>query len=69
MNVSCDIIKDLLPLYLDDVCSNDSKTAVNEHIEACGKCNAEFRAMRKEIPISKTVVASYFFETRSADKI
>ena len=54
MSVSCDIIKDLLPLYLDDVCSNDSKTAVTEHIAACEKCNAEFRAMQKEISISKT---------------
>jgi len=54
MSVSCDMIKDLLPLYLDDVCSNDSKTAVTEHIAACGKCNAELRAMQKEMSMSRT---------------
>ena len=54
MSVSCDIIKDLLPLYLDDVCSSDSKTAVTEHISTCEKCNAELRAMQKEVPINKT---------------
>jgi len=54
MSVSCDIVKDLLPLYLDDVCSSDSKAAVTEHIAACGKCNAEIRTMQKEIPISNT---------------
>ena len=54
MSISCEIIRDLLPLYLDDVCSNDSKTAVTEHIAACEKCKAELQAMQKDILISKT---------------
>ena len=49
MSISCEIIKDLLPLYLDDVCSNDSKTAVTEHIAACEKCNAEFQGMQSHL--------------------
>jgi predicted anti-sigma-YlaC factor YlaD len=45
MKLSCDIIKDLLPLYHDDVCSNDSKTMVEEHLANCDDCKAELQAM------------------------
>ena len=31
MKISCDIIRDLLPLYKDNVCSDASKDMVEEH--------------------------------------
>lgn len=31
--ISCDIIKDILPLYVDDVVSDDTKKMVEEHLE------------------------------------
>lgn len=52
MNISCEIIKDLLPLYHDDVCSEDSKKAVEEHFEHCERCRDELRAMDSELPIT-----------------
>lgn len=51
MSVSCEIIKDLLPLYLDGVCSNDSRAAVEEHLASCDNCKAELQAMQTTIPI------------------
>ncbi|HWQ70811.1 MAG TPA: zf-HC2 domain-containing protein [Desulfitobacteriaceae bacterium] len=45
MKISCEIIKDLLPLYHDGVCSNDSKTIVEEHLAYCDSCKAELQAM------------------------
>ncbi len=30
--ISCNIIKDVLPLYLDDVVSEDTKNMVEEHL-------------------------------------
>ena len=39
--LSCGIIKDLLPLYVDNVCSEESKTIIEEHIADCPKCEAE----------------------------
>ncbi len=39
MKHNCDIIKDLLPLYCDGVCSDASKKAVEEHLEECDECN------------------------------
>ncbi len=45
MKVSCEVIKDLLPLYHDGVCSNDSKRLVKEHLAACVDCRNELQAM------------------------
>ena len=52
MSVSCDIIKDLLPLYLDGVCSNDTKAVIDEHLMACENCKAELQAMQNSFPLN-----------------
>lgn len=36
--MDCNIIKDLLPLYIDGCCSKESKRFVEEHIECCDVC-------------------------------
>lgn len=38
MSVSCNTIRDLLPLYHDDVCSKDTKTLIEEHLKTCKEC-------------------------------
>lgn len=38
MIVTCEIVEDLLPLYIDSVCSEQSKRAVEEHLRECDKC-------------------------------
>lgn len=45
MKISCDVIRDLLPLYVDEVLSNDSKTLVDEHIEECESCRDELKKL------------------------
>ncbi|HHY28156.1 MAG TPA: hypothetical protein GX523_15680 [Desulfitobacterium dehalogenans] len=52
MKISCEIIKDLLPLYHDNVCSNDSKTLVEEHLAYCDSCKAELQTMDDELLMS-----------------
>lgn len=49
MNISCEIIRDLLPLYHDEVCSDDSKALVEEHLEDCKLCKEELRRIDSEI--------------------
>ena len=51
MTISCEIIKDLLPLYHDCVCSNESKAAIDEHFAACEKCKEELAAMQSSLCI------------------
>ena len=38
MKYSCDMIRDLLPLYLDDVASPTSRQLVEEHLSECADC-------------------------------
>ena len=45
----CEIIKDLLPLYADSVCSDKSAKIVEEHINDCAECSEELRKI-KECP-------------------
>ena len=52
MNISCEIIKDLLPSYHDGVCSNESKRSVEDHLSHCDGCKAELQAMDEILPIN-----------------
>ena len=45
MKITCNIIEDLLPLYIDDMVSEDSRQLVEEHLKACPTC----RRMQEEI--------------------
>lgn len=35
---NCDIIKDLLPLYKENLLSDESKTFVEDHLKSCSEC-------------------------------
>ncbi len=36
--ISCNVLKDLLPPYLDQICSEESKGLVEEHLRECASC-------------------------------
>lgn len=46
MTYPCGIIRDLLPLYIDDVCNEESKLAVHDHLSECEKCRSYYEAMK-----------------------
>lgn len=47
MNQNCEIVRDLLPLYLDEVCSNSSRSLVEGHLAECAECASELAALRQ----------------------
>lgn len=47
--MKCEIIRDLMPLYLDDCCSEGSVRLVKEHIEECDSCRNLLEEMSKEL--------------------
>jgi len=49
MKISCETIKDLLPLYHDDVCSNESRTTIEEHLLECDTCKEYLNSMDSDI--------------------
>lgn len=44
---NCNIIKDLLPLYCDGICTEESRTLVDEHIKDCTECASELQKIRE----------------------
>ena len=48
-NYSCDIIKDLLPGYIDGVLSEAGENVVKAHLEECEKCNRAYLEMKEEL--------------------
>ena len=51
MKLSCDVARDLLPLYHDGVCSDESRALVEEHLNGCPGCAAMLRQLRGEIEL------------------
>ena len=48
---SCGIIRDLLPLYYDSVCSKESRQAVEEHLHTCPACQKELQKLTNDLII------------------
>lgn len=49
----CNIIRDLLPLYVDDVLSIDSKDFVESHLKDCSDCKKEYDLMKEDLVIPR----------------
>jgi|GEM_PF-6664828 hypothetical protein len=45
MNIKCTVIEDLLPLYVDGICSTDTKEIVEVHLKECDTCNKKYLNM------------------------
>ena len=51
-NNMCNIIKDLLPLYVDGVVSEESNQFINGHLKECEKCANLFQKMKTDIRLT-----------------
>lgn len=49
--VECDVIKDLLPSYIDKVSSDATNELVEQHLKKCKNCSAKLKEMNEEIDI------------------
>ncbi len=48
----CDVVRDLLPLYHDEVCSEASRQMIEEHLSTCKDCRAELAAIKQDIQLT-----------------
>ena len=51
MDISCDIIRDLLPLYAEDMVSGDSRKLVDDHLCGCDACTKVLGGIQKAAAI------------------
>ena len=45
----CEVIQDLLPLYIDNICSCESRHMVAEHLESCSECKKLYENMSQTV--------------------
>ena len=57
MKCKCGVIKDLLPLYVDDIVSEESREVVKEHLDACANCKKYYEKLKEDAvaPIKKNM--------------
>lgn len=65
MKVSCDVIKDLLALYAEDMVTQDTKNLVEEHCMTCAQCKITLDEMKtvQHIPIDNDASAMVRIKT------
>ena len=52
MKISCEIIKDLLPIYIDEVCSDETRSLIATHLKGCSECKSELQKIERTLPIN-----------------
>lgn len=53
--MKCEIIKDLLPSYIDGLTSSESNLEIEEHLKNCHQCREIFEQMQTEIKVENTL--------------
>ncbi len=56
MNLPCEMVQDLLPLYHDGVCSEVSEAMIKEHLNGCANCRQVLKEIDAEIAVPELEV-------------
>lgn len=47
--MNCNIIKDLLPSYIDEICSEDTAKLVEGHVQHCDECRQTLKRLQQQM--------------------
>lgn len=50
----CYVVSDLLPLYQDEILSEQTKRDIDEHLNECEECKKKLMAMNMQIDVQNT---------------
>ena len=53
MKFTCGIVEDLLPLYLEDMCSEETRAALEEHLRECPACGEKLARLKDGAAVSQ----------------
>lgn len=51
---NCNIVRDLLPLYVEELTSEESTQAIQAHLTHCAECQAHLERMQKKVSAAQT---------------
>lgn len=69
IKLSCEVIKDLLPLYYDNICSKDSKIIIEAHIDECVSCANELEKYKIQLPLNAESKEKNISDSKELEKI
>ena len=55
-DLTCGIVKDLLPSYADGLTGGETNEAVERHLAGCAACKAAYDSMRAPAPVPETEI-------------
>lgn len=61
--IPCTIIRDIMPIYLEDECSEETKKLIEEHLQECEKCREYYGKMNIELIQEEMVEDNTSIET------
>lgn len=64
MDCKCNIVRDLLPSYIDHLCSKDSVNFIEEHMNSCIECRDVLERMKTEVDFSDEIDEVYKVEVK-----
>ena len=53
----CNLVRDLLPLYVDDALSEDSRQFVERHLKGCPACAKEAEKLKAPVPEAEALAS------------
>lgn len=65
MKNECNIIRDILPLYIENMVSNDTVLFVEEHLQSCSECRDELENMKK----SNNIESAFEINSSAVDSL
>lgn len=54
MKNNCEIVQDLLPMYVEGLTSESSNQFVEEHIDSCPECLNYYKTIKEDLPLEET---------------
>lgn len=64
MDNKCNIVRDLLPSYIDHLCSQDSIQFIEEHMNSCKNCREVLESMKNDVDFSDEIDEVYKLEVK-----
>ncbi|MBE6580238.1 MAG: hypothetical protein E7650_01325 [Ruminococcaceae bacterium] len=52
MRTECSVVRDLLPLYVEDMVNPETAQFVSDHLKECSECHSEFESLKNGVPLS-----------------
>ena len=69
MNTQCNLVRDLLPLYLEDMVHPETADYIQEHLRSCPSCRAELEELKKEDAWTSTLPSPRAEEAKPLQRV